>query len=29
MKTLFDAIAFAICLCGIYAALVFVYVLTS
>ena len=24
MKTLFDAIAFVICLCGIYAALVFV-----
>lgn len=27
MKTLFDALAFAICLCGIYAALVFVHVL--
>jgi hypothetical protein len=29
MKTLFDAIAFAIYLCGIYAAVVFVHVLTS
>jgi hypothetical protein len=29
MKTLFDAIAFSICLCGLYAAIVFVHVLTS
>lgn len=29
MKTLFDALAFAICLCGVYAALIFIHALTS